>query len=110
QFLFDLSKGLHVIATPGFRSAHPEDVHEQIWMRITLSDQPWTGGSNPGEQGNAGSGPQDKYQVGETEDYYFYPEVPDVSDCPLCEDVDGNGVVNMQDLVAHVNKWLATCP
>ncbi|MHC4370487.1 MAG: GEVED domain-containing protein [Planctomycetota bacterium] len=110
QFLFDLSKGLHVIATPGFRSAHPEDVHEQIWMRITLSEQPWTGGSNPGEQGNAGSGPQDKYQVGETEDYYFYPEVPDVSDCPLCEDVDGNGVVNMQDLVAHVNKWLATCP
>ena len=110
QFLFNLPAGFHKITTPGFRSAHPQDVHEQVWMRITLSQQPWTGGSNPGEQGNAGSGPQDKYQIGETEDYSFIPEVPASSDCPLCEDVDGNGVIDMQDLIAHVNKWLATCP
>ena len=110
QFLFGLPAGLHKITAPGFKAAHPEDVHEQIWMRITLSEQPWMGGSNPGEPGNAGSGPQEKYQVGETEDYYFVPNVPASSDCPLCEDVDGNGVIDMQDLVAHVTKWLATCP
>ncbi len=110
QFLFNLPAGLHQIATPGFKSVHPEGVHEQIWMRITLSELPWTGGSNPGEPGNAGSGPQDKYQIGETEDYRFIPEVSSSSDCPLCEDVDGNGVVNMQDLIAHITKWLATCP
>ena len=109
QFLFGLPAGLHKITSPGFKAAHPEDAHEQIWMRITLSEQPWTGGSNPGEPGNAGSGPMDKYQIGETEDYYFVPNVPASSDCPLCEDLDGNGVVDMQDLVTHVTKWLATC-
>ena len=110
QFLFNLPAGFHKIATPGFRSAHPEGVSERIWMRITVSEQPWTGGSNPGELGNAGSGPEDKYQIGETEDYRFVPEVPVSSDCPLCEDLDGNGVIDMQDLMAYVNKWLATCP
>ncbi len=109
QFLFGLPAGVSEITTPGFKSVHPEDAHEQIWMRITLSGQPWIGGSNPGELGNGGSGPQDKYLIGETEDYYFIPNVPASSDCPLCEDVDGNGIVNMQDLVAHVTKWLATC-
>ncbi len=110
QFLFGLPAGLHKIVTPGFKSVHPEGTHEQVWMRITLAEQPWTGGSNPGELGNAGSGPQDRYQIGETEDYKIVPEVPASSDCPLCEDVDGNGVIDMQDLVAHVSKWLATCP
>ena len=110
QFLFNLPAGFHEIATPGFMSAHPEGAHEYIWMRITLSEQPWTGGSNPGERGNDGSGPQGKYQIGETEDYFFIPEIPASSDCPLCEDVDGNGVIDMQDLIAHITKWLATCP
>ena len=81
-----------------------------IRLRITLAEQPWTGGSNPGERGNAGSGPQDQYEIGETEDYYLLPEIPGSSDCPLCEDRDGNGVIDMQDLIAYVNKWLATCP
>ncbi|UCF17385.1 MAG: hypothetical protein JSW59_07960, partial [Phycisphaerales bacterium] len=108
QFLFDLPAGAHKIATPGFRSMHPKNAHEQIWMRITLAEQPWTGGSNPGEAGNGGSGPADKYQIGETEDYFFVPDVAS-PDCPLCEDLDGNGVVDMQDLIEHVSKWLATC-
>ena len=108
QFLFGLPAGVHKIATPGFKSVHPEGAHEQIWMRITLAEQAWTGGSNPGETGNGGSGPADKYQIGETEDYFFIPNVPS-SDCPLCEDLDGNGVVNIDDLVEHVTKWLATC-
>lgn len=114
QFLFGLPAGTHKISTPGFRSVHPADAHERIWLRITLAEQPWTGGSNPGEPGNAGSGPADMYLIGETEDYYIRPEVPATTgggdtDCPLCEDVDGNGVIDMQDLVAHVSKWLATC-
>ncbi len=108
QFLFNLPVGLHEIATPGFKSVH-EGVHDQIWMRITLSEQPWTGGSNPGELGNAGSGPQDKYQIGETEDYFFIPEIPGDPDCPLCEDVNGDGVIDMDDLADFTAKWLADC-
>ncbi len=110
QYLFNLPAGFHKISTPGFRSAHPDGTHDDIYMRITLSELPWTGGSAPGERGNAGSGPLGKYQIGETEDYFFVPNIPASADCPLCEDVDGNGVIDMQDLVAHVDKWLANCP
>ena len=109
QFLFNLPIGLNEITAPGFRSVHPEDAHDQIWMRITLSEQPWTGGSNPGELGNAGSGPVEKYEIGETEDYYFVPNVPGNSDCPLCEDVNGDGVIDMDDLADFTGQWLANC-
>ncbi|MEA3224446.1 MAG: GEVED domain-containing protein [Planctomycetota bacterium] len=109
QFLFNLPAGLNEVAVPGFRSVHPEGAHEQIWLRITLSEQPWTGGSNPGQQGNAGSGPLAKYEIGETEDYYFFPEVPASTDCPLCEDVNGDGKIDMDDLADFTAKWLADC-
>ena len=109
QFLFDLPAGLNKIKTPGFLSVHPDGDHDEIWMRITLAEQPWTGGSNPGEHGNAGSGPADKYQIGETEDYRFVPEVPAGTDCPLCEDVNGDGVIDIDDLADYVAKWLTTC-
>ena len=107
QYLFDLPEGQTTITSPAFLSAHPEGAHEQIWMRITLSEQPWKGGSNPGERGNAGSGPQSKYEIGETEDYLFIPEI--VEDCPLCTDANEDGVVDIDDLIAHIVKWLATC-
>ena len=111
QFLYGLPAGLHEIATPAFRSWHPEDGPESIRLRITLAEQPWTGGSNPGEVGNAGSGPQAKYAIGETEDYYFTPDATGIDpDCPLCQDVDGNGKIDMQDLTAYVSLWLANCP
>lgn len=109
QYLFNLTEGQNLITTPAFLSVHPEDAHEEIWMRITLAEKPWTGGSNPGQRGNGGSGPQDKYEIGETEDYFFVPDIPGDEDCPLCEDVDGNGVVDIQDLILHITKWLATC-
>jgi len=111
QFLFNLPVGLNEIITPGFKSVHPAAAHEKIWMRITLSEQPWIGGSNPGHQGNAGSGPVAKYEIGETEDYFFTPEVPGDggTDCPLCEDVNGDGVINMNDLADLTAEWLATC-
>jgi hypothetical protein len=109
QFLFDIPEGETTITSPGFLSVHPEDTHEQIWMRITLSEQPWTGGSNPGSRGNGGSGPQAKYEIGETEDYFFVPDIPGDEDCPLCEDENGDGVIDIQDLVTHITLWLSSC-
>jgi hypothetical protein len=106
QFLFDLPAGLNRITTPAILSWHPNDGPEEIWMRITLSERPWKGGSNPGAKGNGGSGPRTKYQIGETEDYYF---VPDTSRT-VCEDFNGDGVINSQDLVDLTAAWLESCP
>jgi hypothetical protein len=78
-------------------------------MRITLSEKPWKGGSNPGEKGNGGSGPLAKYQIGETEDYHFVPDTKPGTDCPLCQDVNGDGVIDMDDLAAFTAEWLANC-
>ncbi len=105
QYLFNLPAGLNKINTPAFLPWHPKSPKE-IWMRITLSEKPWTGGSNPGAKGNGGSGPQTGYDVGETEDYFF---IPDTS-YSECEDFDGNGVINVQDLSTFVGDWLANCP
>jgi hypothetical protein len=110
QYLFNLPAGQHQITTPAFLSWHPKKGMQEIWMRITLSEQPWTGGSNPGELGNGGSGPQAKYEIGETEDYYFAPDITDDTDCPLCQDVNGDGVIDIDDLAALVAEWLANCP
>jgi hypothetical protein len=77
QLLFDLFVGPNQVTTPAILSWHPEDGPEEIWMRITLSEQPWKGDGNPDAIGNGGSGPKDKYLYGETEDYYFTPGVSD---------------------------------
>jgi len=106
QLLFNLPVGLNQITTPAILSWHPKGGREQIWMRITLSEQPWKGGSNPDAKGNAGSGPQDKYQYGETEDYYFTPDVS----YTVCEDFNGDGVINTDDLVDFTAEWLENCP
>jgi hypothetical protein len=100
QLLFNLSNGVHEITTPAFLSWHPQNGPENLWMRITLSEQPWKGGSGAG-----GSGPQEGYSFGETEDYYFVPEIT----CELCKDTNGDGVININDLVMYVNQWLANC-
>jgi len=77
-------------------------------MRITLSEQPWKGGSNGNikGKGSGGSGPQTGYEIGETEDYWF---VRDTS-YSECEDFNGDGVINAQDLSTFVADWLANCP
>jgi hypothetical protein len=106
QFLFNLPAGPHTITSPAFLPWHPDDI-EHIWIRITLSEQPWKTGSNPGELGNAGSGPQGKYLIGETEDYYIIPEKPL---CCMCKDHDGDGDVDMDDLVYYSDMWLIQCP
>jgi hypothetical protein len=109
QFLFNLPEGQSIITTPAFLSAHPEGTHEQIWMRITLSEQPWRGGSDPGVRGNAGSGPQAKYEFGETEDYFFIPDKTSEDDCSLCRDANEDGVIDIHDLIVHITEWLSTC-
>ena len=106
QLLFNLPVGVNQITTPAILSWHPKDGTEEIWMRITLSEQPWKGGSDPGELGNAGSGPKDKYLIGETEDHYFTPDVS----YTICEDYNGDGVIDMDDLVAFTADWLENCP
>jgi hypothetical protein len=107
QLLFKLPVGLNTLTTPAFLPWHPATGPEQIWMRITLSEQPFKGGSAPaGKVGGGGSGPLDKYVYGETEDYYFTPEVS----FSICEDFNGDGVINTQDLVAFTSAWLTTCP
>jgi len=110
QYLYNLPAGLNKITTPGFLSSHPQEGPENIWVRITLSDQPWKYGSNPGEPGNAGSGPATKYAVGETEDYFFVPDTTVDEDCPLCEDLNEDGIIDIDDLVYLLTQWLATCP
>jgi hypothetical protein len=105
QLLYDLPVGLNQLTTPAFRSYHPKSSYEQIWMRITLSEQPWKGGENPGVLGNGGSGPSAGYEVGETEDLYFTPDTTST----LCQDFNGDGVVDMDDLTDYVNEWLANC-
>lgn len=109
QYLFNLPAGLNQVTTPAFLPWHRKSSQEGIWMRITLSEQPWKGGSNPGQTGNGGSGPSGKYQVGETEDYYFLPQMIGQVDCPLCQDVNGDGVIDMDDLADLTAQWLEKC-
>lgn len=68
--------GPMIMTTPAFLPWHPGAGEEEmpIWMRISLSDQPWQGGS--GLVGDGGSGPASGYEFGETEDYYFDPAMP----------------------------------
>jgi len=68
-----LALGLNTITTPQFRAWHPSPLptDANIWMRITLSEQPWVG------SGSGGSGPATGYIFGETEDYYS----PQVTGC-----------------------------
>ncbi len=106
QYLFNLAAGLHRITTKAFLPNHPKNTPEEIWMRLTLSEQPWTGGSNPGTKGNGGSGPQTGYEYGETEDYYFTPK----TSYTICEDFNGDGVINLADLDAFTADWLENCP
>ena len=107
QLLFKLPVGLNQITTPAFLPWHPATGPEKIWMRITLSEQPFKGGSAPeGKVGAGGSGPLEKYLFGETEDYYFAPDLS----FNVCEDFNGDGVVNTQDLVAFTAAWLENCP
>jgi hypothetical protein len=100
QLLFNLPVGLHQISTPGFLSWHSPTKPAAVWMRITLSEEPWKGGSGAG-----GSGPETGYLYGETEDYYFTPE----QECSICEDYTNDGLIDYDDLIAYIVLWLDEC-
>ncbi len=106
QYLINLPAGLNQVTTPAFLSCQPFISPKEIWMRITLSEKPWTGGSAPGSRGNGGSGPRNGYEIGETEDYYFMPDTSKT----ICEDYNGDGTINLQDLAAFTTDWLENCP
>ncbi len=106
QYLFNLPAGLNQLTTSAFLSWHPDNGRKEIWMRVTLSERPWTGGSNPGTRGNGGSGPQTGYEYGETEDYYFTPK----TSYTACEDFNGDGLINLADLATFTADWLENCP
>jgi hypothetical protein len=110
QLLYGLTAGQHQLTTPGFRSWHPSQGPRNVWMRITLSERPWKGGTGAGQVGNGGSGPVARYANGETEDYYFIPEFDDQAGCGLCEDLNRDGKVDIDDLAYFVSQWLANCP
>ena len=100
QLLYDLDEGLNTITTPGFLAWHPATGDQKIWMRITLSEQPFKGGT-----GAAGSGPENGYDYGETEDYYFTPS----TSCTACDDLNRDGTVDEYDLFTYMLNWLDNC-
>jgi hypothetical protein len=108
QYLYNLPAGVNRITSPAILSWHPQSGSKKIWMRITLSEQPWKGGATPGKVGNGGSGPQDGYMYGETEDYLFTPDIPETQ-CTLCQDLNGDGQINYTDLSVLVQQWIAKC-
>jgi len=105
QYLFGLPEGLHRLSTPAFLAWHREKGPEELWMRITLSEQPWKGGANPETPGNGGSGPAEGYEIGETEDYLFVPE----SGCAFCQDLNDDGKIDFDDLIALIYLWIDCC-
>lgn len=76
--------GPHVLTSPVFLPYNPLPEREPnpLWVRISLSEQRSSGGA--GTIGTGGSGPQDGYQFGETEDYYIESYLPalDWGDAP----------------------------
>ncbi len=107
QVITGLGPGLHTLRTPPFLSWHPifdPVAPQEIWMRITMSEKPWTPTS--GVPGDGGSGPAAGYQLGETEDYLFVPDTT----CVRCSDLNCSGFVDFLDFAIFAAKWLTTCP
>jgi hypothetical protein len=105
KLLFGLTPGHHQLTSPAFMSWHPENGPADMWMRITLSAIPWTGGHSPDKQGNGGSGPEEGYDYGETEDYLVTPDTT----CSTCEDLNGDNQIDINDLWVLLDEWLTQC-
>jgi hypothetical protein len=96
-----LPVGLNTVTSLPFVPWHSTLTKQKIWMRITLSEQPWV------STGSGGSGPAAGYYFGETEDYFFAPDpnclyVGKVFNKTLCTPpLVGNITVTQ----VMVNKW-----
>ena len=101
QLLINLSMGLNNITSPAFLCWHPADGPDPIWMRITLSEEPWRFGENPA-LGFGGAGLVGGYQYGETEDYYFLPD----TSCLGIADLNCDRFVNLLDFAIFTSRWL----
>ena len=93
QALTFTAPGTYTITTPTFRPhlATAASTDHNMWLRATLSEQPWS--STAGIAGDGGSGPATGHQYGETEDYYIMPW--ETQACCLtdgtCQDIDEMG-------------------
>jgi len=106
QLLTSLPVGAHMITSPAFLSWHPVDTPQDLWMRITLSAQPWRPMGLTGASAGGGAGPTGGYTYGETEDYYIEPD----TSCWICPDLNCDRFVNFLDFAIMANKWLDICP
>lgn len=105
QPLIGLPPGTHIIESNKFFSDHPKDMDikspDPIWMRITLSGTPWRGGRWSGWSMDGGSGPPNGYSLGETEDFFFVPEIL----CRRTPDLNCDGELNFADLAIMAERW-----
>lgn len=105
QLLTGLPIGITTVESLPFRSWHPAaHACQKIWMRITLSERPWTSSNLASMVSTGGSGPLSGYKYGETEDYHFRPKYP------LISDLDLSGSVDFYDWSIFTNEWLLTGP
>ena len=105
QVLSNLPIGNNTVTSSAFRTWHPDpDVPENIWMRISLSEQPWKF-QDMAVDGVGGSGPAGGYQYGETEDYLYTP----VTSCVECGNLNCDGIINLEDFAILAQQWLDDC-
>ncbi len=102
QLLVNLQLGMNQIRTPGFLCWHDPERPEEMWLRITLAEQPW----RPQPQRDAGCGPSNGYDYGETEDYLIIPD----TGCYECADLNCDRYVDLADLMIMSQQWLSSCP
>ena len=103
--------GVYTVNPGTFWCWHLEGQKMQpIWMRITLSGQPWSP-----NWGDAGAGPPQGYLYGETEDYYFTPITPterDYGDAPAPYPTlaVNNGASHLVTPAVCLGYWVDTEP
>ncbi len=107
QFLYNLPAGKNTITSTGFRTWHPDpNTEKDIWMRISLSEQPWTFEDYTVDpNGVAGSGPPAGYLYGETEDYFYKP----VTSCTECANLNCDDIIDLEDFAIFAQQWLKMC-
>ncbi len=96
--------GTFALTTPAFTCWHPETAGDPdpLWVRITVSERPWSGDPAWG-----GSGPAEGYNYGETEDYYLQPKTEqmavayDWGDAPDSPEAPGYPTLAIHDGARH---------